>query len=125
MMLAGNMDRLPRDDLCALLNKSYFLRHIVLTMANSRRAKKMKQVQTRNQMSMYLTYATLGSWSEPVLRKIRQGWNCVSGQPACEGYEGEPRGGAERHSPRHRVGIQPEGNPAHRHQQDGGHVVVY
>ena len=35
--------------------ETYFLLQIVLTTANSRRERKMKQVQERNQMSMNLT----------------------------------------------------------------------
>ena len=37
------------------LIRSYFLLQIVLTTANSRRERKMKQVQARNQMSMNFT----------------------------------------------------------------------
>ena len=37
------------------LIRAYFLLQIVLTTANSRRERKMKQVQARNQMSINLT----------------------------------------------------------------------
>ena len=48
MMMTEMMMMIDDDD------DAHFLREMMLTRANSMRAKKMKQVQTRNQMSMNL-----------------------------------------------------------------------
>ena len=39
-------------------------------------------------------------------------------------YEGEPGGRSEGGSAGDRIGVQPEGNPAHDNQQDTRNVVV-
>ena len=48
MMMTEMMMMIDDDD------DAHFLREMMLTRANSMREKKMKQVQTRNQMSMNL-----------------------------------------------------------------------